>query len=453
MAKVPREAVEFTRMLVRSFYPPDYVVLVDAVLRYNNYCAHHDLARRLKIQPKELRQILVRMVHARLMRNEKRQQKRINFKDERKAARLVSTEFWYVPLAEVIDAFQYRVHRLVEQVEAARSNESAAQKFACNLCRTQFDLLDVVSNERTDDGHWVCDKMGVRRDRRKLPCGGVIREQDNSAKIKETERIKQKLDEELRVLRERAAQCSRMDIPAHPLEGADEATWGELVPETVGIHGEAVDEEGLSKELSDKLKDPSDRGDAVMGIDRPIGMLESMGDGVIPEKPMWFKEKNKDADEDDDWVDDPSASQNMLDSKTGTAASFVDDEKQYYERYMQEIAGEQSATPTPKASPTPEDVGSGTKDTKQAEVIDLDGDEPQPAPPAAKPPAAEPPAPIEEDEPEDVVVSVAGKKMMLSEVTEDMQDRMTEEEYRAYFALANSGGAGGDNDDDDDEFE
>lgn len=430
-------------MVVRAFYPPEFVVLIDAVLRHNNYCAHHDLARRLKIQQKELRQILVRMVHARLMRNEKRQQKRINYKDERRPTRMVNTEFWYVPLAEVIDAFTYRVHKLTTEIEARRANESAAQKFLCNRCKSEYDMLDVVNNQRNEREDWICEKMGVRPDRRKLPCGGIIREQDNSGQIKEMERMKQKLDEELRQLRERAAQCSRMEIPAHPLDGADEATWGEIVPETVGIHGEAVNEEGLSKELSDRLKDPSGRGDAILGIDQPIGMLDPKDDGVIPEKPGWFTDSSKDADEDDDWVDDPGANQNVLDSKTGTAASFAeDDEKQYYERYLQEIAGEQSGTPTPKPSSAAEDGANATKDAKQREVIDVDADEPKPALPAA-----------DDDEPEDVIVSVAGKQMMLSEVTEETTEKMTTEEYKAYFALAQSGGGGGDADDDDDEFE
>lgn len=62
-----------------------------------------------------------------------------------------------------------------------------------------------------------------------------------------------------------------------------------------------------------------------------------------------------------------------------------------------------------------------------------------------------------EGEPEDVIVSVGGKKMMLSQVTEDMQEQMTAEEYQAYFALASGAGARGDaaaaDDDDDDAFE
>lgn len=440
MAQVPREAVEFARMLVRSFYPSEFVVLLDAVLRHNNYCAHHDLSRRLKIQPKELRQILVRMVHARLMCNEKRQQKRINLKDERRATRLVNTEFWYVPLAQVVDAFQYRVHHLVTEIDQARANENAQQTVACDACRTAYELIEVIANDRTPDGNWVCDRMGVRRDRRKLPCGGVIREKDNSAQIKETERIKAKLDDELRVLRERAAQCARMDIPEHPLEGADEATWGELVPETVGIHGEAVDEEGLSKEIAEKLGESGKTAEPAGGLQGLAPAVEKKGDAAIPEKPMWFKDSNQEGDDDDDWVEDQAATQNMLDSKTGTAASMVDDEKQYYEKYMQQIAGE----PVPVAVAKPKEAGNVARPA-EATILDS-GEKGTEAPTEAVPP-------VDDDEPEDVAVYVAGKKMMLSEVTDDMHDLMTSDEYNAYFALANGGGAGGDEDDDDAQFE
>ncbi len=90
---------------------------LDGVLRGNNYCAHNDLAHRLKIAPKELRVTLVKMAHARLVKCEKRVQKRINFRDERRPSRSVNTEFWFVPLREVVDAFTFRVHMISAELD------------------------------------------------------------------------------------------------------------------------------------------------------------------------------------------------------------------------------------------------------------------------------------------------------------------------------------------------
>eukprot|EP00177_Eucheuma_denticulatum_P005585 GFKZ01010152.1.p1 GENE.GFKZ01010152.1~~GFKZ01010152.1.p1 ORF type:complete len:437 (+),score=106.51 GFKZ01010152.1:138-1448(+) len=433
MAKVPREAVEFARMVVRAFYPPEFIVLTDAVLRHNNYCAHHDLARRLHLQPKELRQTLVRMVQERLMRNEKRQQKRINLRDERRQARLVNTEFWYVPLAEVVDAFIYRVHRATSEFEKKRQNELAAQKHVCERCGSEYQLLEILT-EMTAEGDFVCTKMGVRPDRRPAPCGGIIREQDNSHKVKEMERIMHKLDEELRPLRTKAFQCAKMEIPAHPLEGADEETWGELVPETVGIHGEAVNEDGLDLDTARKMGD-----EKLPNIERVAKAPASKkDDDVVPEKPKWFQSDNKgDRDLEDDWDNDGG---NVLDNKAGTAASFGEEDAQaYYERYLKEIAGE--------------DVRANGKSS--VPVIDLDGGESAQQDVKAKKETPERETKAEKvdvvdevDELENVMVSVAGKQMKLSEVTEDMTDQMTAAEYKAYFALA-QGGVGGEGDDDD----
>lgn len=458
MAQVPREAVEFTRMVVRAFYPPEFVVLTDAVLRHNNYCAHHDLARRLRIQPKELRQMLVRMVHARLMCNEKRQQKRINLKDERRPTRTVNTEFWYVPLAEIVDVFSYRVHKLSKEFETRRANELAQQKYVCSNCKTAYALLEILS-EMTPNGDFICVKMGVRPDRRPRPCGGIIREEDNTTQVRETERIIQKLEKELRPLRARADQCSRMEIPAHPLDGADEKTWGEIVPETVGIHGEAVDEEGLDKELSSKLNDKDDdKGDAIPGLDQSLAIPgPAKDDGVIPERPSWFKDSNRDADDmEDDWVDEHGVGQNVLNSKTGTAASFAEeDDEKYYERYLKELG--EPVVPSVSAKPPSgrKRAASGvplSAPVAEPDVIVLE-DEPaaQTQPTRAAASAAPKEAPAGDDL-GDAVVYVAGKQMKLSEVTEDMTEKMTADEYEAYYALA-QGGTGGGDDDDDDDFE
>lgn len=443
MAQVPREAVEFTRMVVRAFYPPEFIVVTDAVLRYNNYCAHHDLSRRLKFQPKELRQILTRMVHARLMCNEKRQQKRINLHDERRPTRTVNTEFWYVPLPEVIDAFMFRVHKMTKECDERRSNELARQKYVCPRCKSEYALLEILS-EMTPQGDFICTKMGVRADRRPRPCAGIIKEQDNKAQIHETERVMQKLSEELRPLRAKADQCSNMDIPAHPLDGADEKTWGEIVPETVGIHGEAVDEEGLNKELSAKLnRKDGTKPHPMPEIDRPI-IVEPKVNVPVPDQPLWFNVSNKDADDaDDDWVDEQGG-QNHLDSKTGTAASFFaeQDEKEYYERYLKEI-GKESGGSSAKESPSPETDAAKPAPEKSS---------PKNTKPVAEDLPAPSSAPAAEDDPEDAIVFVSGNKMKLSEVSEEMTEKMTAEEYKAYYALAQAGGRG-DGEDDDDDFE
>lgn len=379
------------------------------------------------------------------MSNEKRQQKRINLRDDRRPTRLVNTEFWYVPLAELVDAFVYRVHKLTKDIETRRSNELAAQKYVCERCKSEYQLLEILS-EMTPQGDFVCTKMGVRPDKKPFPCGGIIREQDNSKQIKEMERIMQKLHDELHPLRSRADQCSRMEIPAHPLEGADEQTWGELVPETVGVYGEAVDEDGLDKELSAKLNHEKPRGNARPDMESVVLHVDVKDDTPTPDKPTWFRDANKDAeDAEDDWVNEQTGG-NVLETEKGTGASFFaeEDEKLYYERYLKEIAGESAPAEHPGKNTDPNDA------SQVLEIVDVDSE-------TVVPPenVAQKESTIEDefDELENVVVSVAGKQMKLSEVTEEMKEKMTPAEYKAYFALAQGGGAGAGDDDDDDEFE
>ncbi|KAI0566124.1 Transcription factor E [Gracilaria domingensis] len=433
MAEVPREAVEFARRLVRAFYPDEFVVLLDAVLRQNNFVSHRDLAYRLRMQPKEMRQVLVRMEHARLMRRDKREQKRITIRDGKKQTRVIQTDYWYVPLLEMVDAFMYRVWRITKELEEKRNNVAEGQKYVCTRCGARFQLLDILAGERAD-GQFECTNMNSKA----LPCKGLIREQDNSAQIREMERLRNLIDEQLRTLRERADHCSRLDIPRHPLEGADEKTWGERVPETVGARGERVDEDGIDMELKAEEEERKKGSDVI--VVEPIHR-QHKDDAFIPEKPSWFKEGG--GEEEEEWDD---TEQHVLDNKAGTAASFgrEEDEKAYYDMYVKQIYGAGAE------AKHVEDGGNATAD----EVIDLDADDEV----VAVEPGKETEANVtgkagaDTQQKEDVMVSVAGKVMKLSEVTPEMAEQMTPDEYKAYFAVAQPNSTM-DDEDDFDEFE
>lgn len=443
MNKVPREAVEFARMVVRAFYPTEFVILTDAVLRCNNYCAHQHIALNLRMQPKELRQILTRMVHARLMRNDKRTQKKINNNDERKPSRTVNTEYWYVPLAEVVETFMYRVHILTRNIEAKRSSQVDRQKHICRNCRQEYQIIEIVNNIDEATGEFICERMGVRADRRNLPCGGVIDEVDNSKEIHETERLRQMLNEQLRVLRERAAICAKMDIPYHPLLHADEKTWGDLVPETVGAHGEKVDEDGIA--LNENGFEDAKAKAAKNGGLESFGQGSKDDDGTIAEKPSWFKESGGD-DADAEW---DLEQENMLRNESGTANAFNNDnDDQYYEQYLREHLGVQAeddekrtgdaSTEAPPQSIEAPEMTDAPSAEAEGEIRDDSIEEKE----------EEAPQP----EQEDVFVSVAGRQVKLSEVTDEMTETMTKDEFEKYFALANRMG-GADDDDMEDEFE
>ena len=430
MAKVPREAVEFARVLVRSFYQPEFVVLTDAVLRLNNYVAHHDLASRLRMQPKELRTTLAAMAQHRLMKSEKRQQKRINLRDERRPTRMVSTEFWYVPLVELIDTFVYRVHRITSEYQEQKRKHTQHAQYICTRCGTKYQLLDIVHQLAPNGVDFQCVKVGAFYARPALPCNGIIKEHDNSGMLKQMDQIHKLLQEQLRPLRERAQHCQSLEIPSHPLEGADEQTWGERVPETIGVNGEAVDDEGVKVPLQKKAK-----------LDKPINSFKVPDDTPIPEKPSWFKESTNEDEE--EWDD---TDQQVLHTTNGTAAVFDGTATEdYYKKYLAEFGNAPEPEPV-----THQAASNGAKAalasapaSAPADVIDIDGgDDLDETDNTGASSRANVP---------DVYVSVLGKQVKLSEVTHEMQEKMTADEYKTYYALAKQ--SNGDDDDDDDEFE
>lgn len=442
MAEVPAEAVEFARVLVRAFYPPDYVVACDGVLRRNNYVAHGQLASQLKIAPKELRITLVKMVQARLMKSEKRQQKRVNVMEDRRASRTVSTEFWYVPLREVVDAFVYRMDRITLTLNSTAASHATNRLHRCQRCGWEYKEIDLVSRI-TEDG-FICDRYGVTVGRRPTECGGCIKEEDTTVIQQQSETLHRSFTTQLKPLCERARSCMQLSIPAHPLDGADDATWGALVPETIGLHGEVVDEDGLTPEMAARMgKTPTvKREELRKPLPIPVKPLDN--DTPIPEKPSWFKEKGtKDEDNDDDW-DDETTRQNVLMNANGTAASFGGeaDANTYYQQFLRAAGGlgeqaGQSEAVQDKAKAVANDASQHNKyiDSKSENVDAVpEEDEDAPADTGA----------------DDVFVKVAGRSVRMSEVTEEMQEEMTPEEFKEFHAL---GQRGGDDDDDDEDYE
>lgn len=428
MAEVPREAVEFARVCVRAFYPPEYVVALDGILRGNNYCAHHNLANRLQQPAKELRITLNKMVHARLVTCEKRTQRRINFRDDRRPSRAVSTEFWFVPLRELVDGFTYRVHKVTKELETVIATHAQQRSYVCERCGSVYSELDIAPLLAEDGSGFVCDRFGMVVGRRQGECGGRIVEQSNADQLKEAEALKRKFEAQLQTLRERAQKCLTLEIPAHPLQDADAETWGEIVPENIGIHGETVDEHGYTADIAAEVKGLKTI-EAEKKVEKPVMQEEKKEDVAIPDKPSWFKDSaGGDEDADDDW-DDDAAQQNVLKKNTtGTAATFRDesDAKSYYEHFLRQAGGV-----VDEAAPEGAVLEAAAPEN---EVKDMEVD------------AA--PAEAEKAEPE-VMVKVAGKDVPMSQVTEEMKEEMTAEEYEAYFALAKND----DDDDDDDEFE
>lgn len=458
MADVPEEAVRFARMAIRAFYPADHAVVADGVLRQNNFCSHAALSSQLRMRPKELRQILSRMVSARLMESEKHQQKRINYKDERQPGRIVQTEYWYVPLPKLIDAFQYRVDIISLKLEEQIRLESEEDMYKCQECGRQYKLVDICANIDPDTGAFYCD--AILRNRR--PCNGEIKEEDNSSRLKETESFKKQFEENLRPLRLLAQQCNALEIPVHPMDGADEETWERYVPKMIGVRGEVVDAEGLNADLAAEVNEdaPAAKTADIVNFG---GKANGGGDSaMIPDRPSWFKAGGKEDDEDDDdWEDNENgAATAAAQPAFGTGAMFGRGTD--FESYMKALGGTTGGNGGKDGAATdatkPEETGPVSDAAKIIEAneaaelaLSAGADKAQSdTTPAAGAAAVVQAAESKKNETEEPQVFVNGVSYALSSITEELAEKMTQEEFQQYCELR----AGGDDDDDDDvEFE
>eukprot|EP00172_Hildenbrandia_rubra_P004113 Plantae.Rhodophyta-Hildenbrandia_rubra.ctg7687.p3 GENE.Plantae.Rhodophyta-Hildenbrandia_rubra.ctg7687~~Plantae.Rhodophyta-Hildenbrandia_rubra.ctg7687.p3 ORF type:complete len:406 (-),score=106.32 Plantae.Rhodophyta-Hildenbrandia_rubra.ctg7687:5611-6828(-) len=401
MASSPKEAQEFVRMLVRAFYPDLFAPIVDGILTHSNYVSHHNLSQALHQNPRELRKKMHRLTMTKLVKSEKRQQKKINYADERQPMRTVHTEFWFVPLVEVLDAFQYRVEIIKRELEEETKLEEAQNEYVCLRCNTTYKLLDILNN-MAEDGSFICDRVDVQ-----MECGGRIVEQENAGKEQESASLKNMFYDQIQPLIVLANSCSKLDIPAHPLNGVDEKTWGDLVPETIGRDGMPTTEGGGENEAAGKKKDVQYQID--LGIDEQDKAAgeesgKSKDESAVPDKPDWFKETGK--EEDDDW--DAGANVQIPDETQNEKVKEELERDAYYQKFVEKnmaTAGQETDQQALEKERSEEKPGDITKDVK---------------------------------------VTIGGVVYNQDDITEELIAKMTPEEYQEFYNQMRS------NDDDSD---
>ena len=377
-------------MLVRAFYPESLAPIVDGVFMHYNYVSTDTLSKALHLQPRELRRRMHQLESVRLIKLEKRAQKKINYADERQPIRTVQTEFWFVPLVEVLDAFLYRVDTLEKEFEKELKAEDEEQSYLCTRCNTKYKLLDIINN-MSPDGTFVCDRMDAGGE-----CGGQITEQTVEKEDKESRKLRSAFSEQLKPLRIVATSCAKLSLPAHPLDGIGEKRLSELVPEVI-TDGTAADSQ--DGETSDQAKAQGQEGSPIpepmegLQFNKDANGTTSQQPESTPARPDWFKEGRR--DEDDDW--DMAAKIDVTDEAAKRKQEKEEEDDAEFHKLVEKSIQEMSGTTKPA-------VADGVQQAEQVEA-------------SAK----------------KEVLLVDGKEYKQEEITDELISQMTREEYQNYY--------------------
>lgn len=120
------------KLVVRSFYEPQHVVVADILLE-NTMLSDADFCERMKMLSREFNKLVVRLKDDRLVKSDIKVESK---EDNRQALRNV----YYFNYAEARDVIKYKIFKMTKALEVRKVSEGEA--FYCPVCERYFSALD-----------------------------------------------------------------------------------------------------------------------------------------------------------------------------------------------------------------------------------------------------------------------------------------------------------------------
>ncbi|KAA8496395.1 General transcription factor IIE subunit 1 [Porphyridium purpureum] len=426
MAEIPTVVLDFTRMALRAFYSDVYVVVADIILFERNYAKEETIVEKLAgSAAKDVRAILDLMKRALILRCEKRTQRRVVEKKGPGWFRSVTSQFWFVDFQTFLDLVRYRFHFMRLGIKHRIENELEHQKYVCENCARSYTALDVNRLVDFNTGMLVCDKQLGR----KRVCRGAVVEEDTQGEEQRARELQNTLESQLRPLVELLEACDGVHVPAHPLEGADEAVWGKYVPETVDGTGRSVNIHVSEFETYGARPNAV----AVELVDSNADQVTAPSqDSMIPEKPVWFQQEGLAAG-----GQKPAEVQATMLSKKdpavpsggAEAAAAGTSGSAYYEAYLRDQQAQQQHEGADTAAAVAPIKGEEEEGEEEfdANFVDVPSSIPTGLDVPSRPQQ-------QQSEQEELFVMVGETKLKLDEITEEHTEKMTPTEYEDYYA-------------------
>eukprot|EP01104_Vermistella_antarctica_P000844 TRINITY_DN10942_c0_g1_i1.p1 TRINITY_DN10942_c0_g1~~TRINITY_DN10942_c0_g1_i1.p1 ORF type:complete len:480 (-),score=125.67 TRINITY_DN10942_c0_g1_i1:98-1537(-) len=145
-----RPVEDLARAVVRCFYEADHVVVVDALIRFKERVKDTDLATRLHLHHKSVRQVLHNLFEDQLVAKEVRNIPQEQLRMYQKGN--TQNTYWYIDYKHLVNAIRLRLSLMQSQLSATRGRVAEQQLYRCPRCDKKFTALDVAA---------VMDSKGV----------------------------------------------------------------------------------------------------------------------------------------------------------------------------------------------------------------------------------------------------------------------------------------------------
>ncbi|KAI5191213.1 transcription initiation factor TFIIE subunit alpha [Nematocida minor] len=145
-ARKPME--ELVQRVVRMFYEPCHVVIMDIMLRHLSL-DEDDLADKMKLLPREFNRMAVRLRDDRLLSTETTSEMKDDGRQETR------TRF-FLDFRTIRDVIKYKIYTMTQRLERSLREKETVQGLGCSLCNVTYSVLDAQSFLSMDDFSFKC---------------------------------------------------------------------------------------------------------------------------------------------------------------------------------------------------------------------------------------------------------------------------------------------------------
>lgn len=472
-----KEEQDALRLLVqhvsRGFYEPRFIIIMDMLARYP-VLKDDDLAGRLGLQAKELNKIMAILTNDRLVK--------VHRQNELKegAQRSVGRQYYYIDYQDFCNVVKWRIHRMHKIIDSSSRKVLDTKGYVCPQCGQSYSQLDALELLDQTTGFFICEV-----------CHTEVVENQNTENEKGSNDRMQKFHHQMRFVRAGLQKSETMVLPAF-----DVAAWvrSNVTVETektkgnepgaglkIAGSGQKTESAGIGimmtedKDEATKKQERDARAEAKRQQNAlPAWHLKSTITGdltALGEKERARAEQAK-LESAMNFNDDILKGLGVAGTNKGTSSSgitlvadttadvkpVIDHEATFYEKYYDSLAAtsNSSAQDTPVNATAGDDFGGEDDEDSKPTVQYLNSlndyrkrsrtkeDEGLPAAKIAR--VEEPPKPnipqpdivpvvAPAEMADDPLISVAGKLVPFSKVTEEDHELMTPEEYTAYYEV------------------
>lgn len=217
-------ATDLLRTVVRAFYPPEHVLVIDALVIHSTL-PRHDLGHLLGMQDKALGKVCGRLREDGLLAVQTRAERRADcnggFSTPSSAIvgkdggagtgmkeRYTNREWYYLHFHRAIDSIKYRMYKLHKYVEALGAPTTETKDHACPRCHAQWTDLEVMDRFDPATGAFLCRR-----------CGHALDAVEDDARASENESMK-RLNGQLAGILQLMQQIDASSVPENDFQSA-----------------------------------------------------------------------------------------------------------------------------------------------------------------------------------------------------------------------------------------